>query len=119
MDDPGYDVRVLTLSGGGCPVAQWYGEIREVIVRARILARIERLRTGNLGDAKSVGQGVHEIRLDIGPGYRIYFAIVGNTMIVLIAAGDKGTQQRDITRAQRLWKEHKNDAERYERGFPG
>ena len=65
-------------------------------------ARLERLAAGNPGDVKSVGQGVSELRIDYGPGYRVYFTKKGRTVIVLLAGGDKGTQTADIKTAQRL-----------------
>ncbi len=70
--------------------------------RARVQVRIERLGTGNAGDAKSVGEGVSEMRIDYGPGYRVYFTKRGSEVIVLLAGGDKRTQDADIRTALRL-----------------
>lgn len=70
--------------------------------RARVQVRIERLGTGNAGDAKSVGEGVSEMRIDYGPGYRVYFTKRGSEVIVLLAGGDKRTQDADILTALRL-----------------
>lgn len=82
--------------------AKWIDGLRDIRARARIQARIERLASGNPGDAKSVGEGVSELRIDYGPGYRVYFKKRGNTVIVLLAGGDKRTQSRDITTALRI-----------------
>jgi putative addiction module killer protein len=67
--------------------------------RARILARIRRLSVGNPGDVKPVGSGVSEMRIDYGPGYRLYFVSHGNTVVILLCGGDKGSQEHDIKRA--------------------
>ena len=73
--------------------------------RARILARLESVQLGNLGDVKSVGAGVREMRIHFGPGYRVYFAQKGKIVLLLLCGGDKSTQTRDIAKAQRLLKE--------------
>lgn len=73
-----------------------------------IRTRINRMRMGNLGDNKSVGEGVSEMRIAFGPGYRVYFAIDKGTVVVLLCGGDKGTQERDIERAKRYWKEYQH-----------
>lgn len=82
--------------------AQWLDDLRDLKARARIQARIERLAAGNSGDARPVGEGVSELRIDYGPGYRVYFKKRGQELIILLAAGDKSTQARDITAALRL-----------------
>lgn len=79
--------------------AQWLESLRDSQARARIATRIVRLRNGLFGDAKSVGGGVSELRIDYGPGYRVYFTLRGQTVIVLLAGGDKRTQSRDIKAA--------------------
>ena len=82
--------------------AKWIDGLRDIRARARVQARIERLTLGHAGDAKSVGEGVSELRIDYGPGYRVYFKKQGQTLIVLLAGGDKRTQSRDIKTALRL-----------------
>ena len=82
--------------------AAWFRNLRDRRARARIQVRIDRLSLGNPGDAKPVGEGVSELRIDYGPGYRIYFVRRGDTVIVLLAGGDKRTQTRDIEAALRL-----------------
>ena len=82
--------------------ARWLDDLADLRARARIQARIERLAAGNPGDVKPAGQGVSELRIDYGPGYRVYFKRRGRTLIILLAGGDKGSQAKDIKRAQRL-----------------
>jgi putative addiction module killer protein len=82
--------------------ARWLDGLRDTRARARVLARIERLAAGNPGDAAPVGEGVSELRIDIGPGYRVYFKKRGRELILLLAGGDKSTQARDIRAALRL-----------------
>lgn len=80
----------------------WYRSIRDRVVQGRITMRIERVQLGNFGDAKSLGDGVHELRLKFGPGYRIYFMQRRERIILLLCGGDKGGQARDIARAKRM-----------------
>ena len=82
--------------------ANWFAQLRDRQARARIDARIRRLSLGNPGDVKPVGEGVSELRLDYGPGYRIYFVQRGPLLIILLAGGDKNTQSRDIQTALEL-----------------
>ena len=82
--------------------AHWLDGLRDIRARARIQVRIERLATGNAGDVRPVGEGISEIRIDYGPGYRAYFTKRGREMVVLLAGGDKRTQATDIKIALRL-----------------
>jgi putative addiction module killer protein len=82
--------------------ASWFSRLRDRQARARIDVRIRRLSLGNPGDVKPVGEGVSESRIDYGPGYRVYFMQRGSTVIVLLAGGDKRTQDRDIQTALEL-----------------
>jgi putative addiction module killer protein len=82
--------------------SQWFDRLRDPQARFRIVARIRRLSLGNPGDSRSVGESVHELKIDYGPGYRVYFTKRGRTVVVLLAGGDKKTQARDIERARNL-----------------
>lgn len=84
---------------------EWLDSLRDIHARARVLIRIERLAAGNPGDVKSVSEGVSELRIDYGPGYRVYFKKRGRELVILLAGGDKSTQTRDIKRALRLAKD--------------
>lgn len=87
---------------GRVPYDEWFEDLDEN-TQARIDARLDRVSLGNLGDCKNVGNGVHELRLFFGPGYRIYFGQFQNRIILLLCGGDKSTQSRDIKKAQILW----------------
>jgi len=82
--------------------AKWIDGLRDIRARARILVRIERLSLGNPGDVKPVGEGVSEMRVDYGPGYRVYYKKIGQKVVVLLAGGDKSTQSKDVKAAIRL-----------------
>ena len=82
--------------------AQWLDGLRDINARARIQIRVERLAAGNAGDIKSVGEGVSELRINYGPGYRVYFTKRGRELVILLAGGDKSTQASDIKTALRL-----------------
>ncbi len=84
--------------------AKWLDALPDAVGRARVMARIGRLAMGNPGDVKPVGEGVSELRIDSGPGYRVYYVQRGLEFVILLAGGDKGTQARDIRTAQRLAK---------------
>lgn len=81
---------------------KWRGSLRDPVAKAAIAKRIVRITAGNFGDAKPLGGGVSEIRFDIGPGYRVYFMRMGSVVVLLLCAGDKGSQVRDIARAKAL-----------------
>ena len=83
----------------------WLTSLRDQVAKAHIARRIERLGQGNAGDVKPVGDGVSEMRIDHGPGYRLYFIGRGDSLIILLCGGDKGSQDADIKNAHTMWKE--------------
>jgi putative addiction module killer protein len=85
----------------------WLRRLRDQRAKARIVARIRRASFGNVGDVRSVGAGVSEMRIDYGPGYRVYFVKRGDMLIILLCGGDKSTQDRDIERAKAIARELK------------
>ena len=98
-------IREYLTASGKNPFREWLNA-RDVAVRARLQARVLRFETGNLGDHKSVGSGIWEARMMFGPGYRIYFGKDGDSIIVLLIAGDKGSQSRDVSLAQGFWRDY-------------
>jgi putative addiction module killer protein len=84
---------------------KWFAGLRDRVARARINIRIRRLYLGNSGDVRPVGAGVSELRIDYGPGYRVYFVQRGQALVILLAGGDKRTQDQDIATAQALARE--------------
>lgn len=84
----------------------WLEDLRDNAAKARILVRLRRLELGNPGDVKPVGEGVSEMRIDCGPGYRVYFIQRGKELIILLCGGDKRTQANDIARAQQIAAEY-------------
>jgi putative addiction module killer protein len=85
--------------------SDWFGKLKDEEIRSRIRARLRRVSIGNFGDVKSVGEGVSELRLDYGPGYRLYFTRRGNTFVLLLCGGDKRSQAADILKAKQLARE--------------
>ena len=83
---------------------KWMSKLRDIRAKARTLFRLTQVEGGNLGDYKSVGEGVLEIRIDYGPGYRLYFAKNGDSIVILLIGGDKSTQDRDIEKAKAIWR---------------
>jgi putative addiction module killer protein len=84
---------------------KWLSDLRDIRAKARILARLESARLGNLGDVRSVGDGVSELRIDVGAGYRVYFTRRQRVVIILLCGGDKSTQSKDIARAKLMVKQ--------------
>ena len=102
------EVRVYARSDGSEPFTQWLRGLRDGTTRNRIRQRIARIRLGNFGDARAVGDGVQELRIHFGPGYRVYFGREGDALVILLCGGDKGSQERDIERAQEYWRDHRS-----------
>ena len=101
------ELREFLTETGKNPFRDWLVGLRDIRTRARIRVRLNRVRLGNLGDCKSVGEGVHEMRLDFGPGYRMYLGLDGDVLVVLLCGGDKRTQSRDIDTAKKYWESYR------------
>jgi putative addiction module killer protein len=100
-----HEVRHYCTADGADVFGAWFDGLRDRQAQGRIAARVDRLALGLFGDAKSLREGVRELRIDYGPGYRVYFALAGHTVVLLLCGGDKRTQRMDITRAVRYWVE--------------
>jgi len=101
------ELRYYQTSSGEQPFVEWLKGLDDRQARTRIEARLARVVIGNLGDVGPVGEGVMELRIDWGPGYRVYFARVGQVIVLLLCGGDKRTQQRDINRAKEYFEDYK------------
>jgi putative addiction module killer protein len=93
------------------PFTNWLNNLRDAIGRKRILARVARLEDGNYGDCEPVGEGISELRMFFGPGYRVYFGENGNDIVILLCGGDKDSQDKDIQQAKAYWQEYLNREE--------
>lgn len=102
-----YHITAYQDNAGNCPWNKWLAKLRDARAILRISQRVKRMETGNFGDHKSLGLGLFEARIDYGPGYRIYYAIYGNQIVLIISGGDKRTQTQDIAFARTC----KNDYE--------
>ena len=101
------NIQIYRDENGNEPFEQWLSSIRDNPTWARIDNRLKRVRSGLLGDHRLIGEGVFELRLDFGPGYRIYFGRIGCEHILLLTGGNKNSQRRDIAIAKRYWKDFK------------
>ena len=92
---------------GRCPFSEWLDGLKDITTRAIIRKRLNRIRMGNFGNTSSVGKGVFELKIDFGPGYRAYYGLDGDTLVVLLYGGDKGSQGRDIQKATEYWQDYR------------
>ena len=92
--------------GPKTPFSDWLSSLKDARSAGIVRARLNRIRLGNFGDCKSVGGGVEELRIDFGPGFRIYFGREGALLVILLCGGNKGAQRRDVLRAQSYWQEY-------------
>lgn len=102
-----YEVRVYQTRDGKSPLLRWLKRLGDVKAQKAMDQRRFRIAEGNFGDHKSCGAGIWELRIEIGPGYRIYYALDGPRVVLLLWGGDKGSQVTDIRRATDYWKEWK------------
>jgi putative addiction module killer protein len=96
----------LYREGRSTPFLEWLRSLKDGRAVGIVRARLNRIRLGNFGDCKSVGGGVYELRIDFGPGYRVYYGREGSLVVVLLCGGNKRTQARDIVTAQAYWREY-------------
>jgi putative addiction module killer protein len=101
------NIQKLQLDNGSVPFDDWHHSLLDKKMRAAVDIRLARVRLGNFGDHRRVGDGVSELKIDLGPGLRVYYGEHAGKLVLLLGGGDKSTQQRDISIAIRLWKQWK------------
>jgi len=105
MSDTPYSLEYYLGDDGCAPFTEWLSTLRDRDAHARISARLNRVKLGNFGIIKALGDGVIELKIDYGPGYRVYYAMNGKTVVLLLIGGDKATQTRDVKVAKAYWKQ--------------
>ena len=100
------ELEIYQTDGGHSPFSEWIRALKDRIAGARIRTRLARLRLGNFGDTSSLGGGLHELRIDHGPGYRVYYGRTGDRIVLLLCGGSKKTQSRDIEQARNYWRDY-------------
>ena len=117
--EDGYSVRLLVDTDGNCPFQKWFQSLRDAGAKGRILPRLARIvNGGNFGDHRErISGAVSELRIDYGPGYRVYYVQVGTVIVVLLGGGSKEEQQADIEKALTLWETNKSENNRFSRIF--
>jgi len=106
MSDYQIEILEYLTEDGRNPFQKWLKKLKDRQARAKIRVRLNRIRLGNFGDCKAVGKGVSELRMQHGPGYRIYYGRKGDTIIILLYGGHKKTQSKDIALAQKYWNDY-------------
>lgn len=100
------EIRKYKTNNGKIPFDQWLIELKDPVAKIRILARLKKFAEGLEGDWKSVGDGVRELRISVGKGYRVYYGLDGKTVVILLCGGNKSTQQQDIEKAKAYWSDY-------------
>ncbi len=100
------EIKEYQTSDGKIPFLEWLNSLRDRRTRSKIRSKLTQVEAGNLGNYRSVGKGVCELKINYGPGYRIYFGQIGLTVIILLCGGDKSTQEEDILLAKEYWREY-------------
>jgi putative addiction module killer protein len=101
------DIQIYFTSDGRSPFENWLNSLRDNQGKAIIRPRLKRVATRNLGDWRSVGEGIYEFTIKFGPGYRVYFGQVGSTIVLLLGCGDKSSQEQDIRMAKAYWEDYR------------
>ena len=100
------EIQRYITADGKIPILEWTDSLRDLRAKSKINQRLDRLQAGNLGDYKFVGDGVYELRIDYGGGYRVYFGQVGSVVILLLCGGGKSSQNKDIRKAKEYWRNY-------------
>ena len=107
MEAQAKEIFYYETSDGKQPFRDWFLSLGDRVTRNKIDARIRRVESGNFGYCESVGEGVMELKIDFGPGYRVYFGQIGSTLVILLTGGDKSTQRKDIKTAHEYWADYR------------
>jgi putative addiction module killer protein len=100
------EIRNYRTPDGREPFTEWLDSLRDMRTRVKIEKRLEQIASGNLGNYRSVGEGVCEFKINFGPGYRVYFAFQGSTVVIILCGGDKSTQEENILEARKYWRDY-------------
>ncbi len=111
VDAKARTIIIYETASGKAPFTEWFDGLKDRRAKTTIDARLTRVRRGNLGTCRSLKGGIWELKIDLGPGYRVYFGLHGDTVVLLLHGGDKSTQVRDIELAQQFWTDYLNDQE--------
>ena len=106
MEEEKYQLVYYVRENGKVPYRDWFESLKDIKAQAAVVARLARLRSGNFGACESVGRGLSELKIDYGPGYRVYFGVAGKQVVLLISGGDKSTQHQDIQKAKTYWTDY-------------
>jgi len=106
------EIRHYLTTSGRDPYQEWVDKLKDLTGRIAIQRRVDRVAEGNFGDHKPLQEGVHELRIDMGPGYRVYYAMESATIVLLLCGGIKRTQDADIKRATRYWRDYQQRRQR-------
>lgn len=112
-EDYTYEIEIYETSTGKRPFDSWFDDIREIQTKAKILKRLDRIRVGNFGDCEPVGDGICELKIHYGPGFRIYYSKIGKKVILLVYGGYKGSQTKDISKAKEYLKDYQTREKKY------
>lgn len=107
------EIELYETASGHCPFDDWFESLKERHTRTKILTRLDRLKVGNFGDCKALGDGIAELRIHYGPGIRIYYSKIGNKIVLLLGGGDKSSQNKDINNAKDYLKEYHAREKKY------
>lgn len=102
-----YTISYYLTETGKKPFKEWLDGLSDIVARQKIRIRLDRVRLGNLGKYRSVGEGVFELKIHYGPGYRVYYGLVKETVFLLLLGGDKSSQKKDIAQARVYWQDYK------------
>lgn len=100
------NIEVYVKTNGKSPFIEWLNSLKDRKARAKIRVCLDRVKLGNMGDCKSIGDGFYELKILFGPGYRVYFRFVTKTDILLLYGGDKSTQRKDIQKSMKFWRDY-------------